>query len=171
MSPKAKTAKPRATSRGTKKSEPSVAPTKCDTCGVEGQPLSYANGNAVCSTCAATTPAATTKKQSKTKDAPTLRTACEGYHASILERGASDSTARSYKAELTMAMDEIGADTPLASLTPERLDAYFKCDRVTKTRAGESKNVLSIQKSTRVISQALGWAVENKLIVTAPIPA
>jgi hypothetical protein len=49
---------------------------------------------------------------------------------------------------------EIGADTPVSTLTPERVQEYFDRKRVTKLRSGKAKAKPSIDKTRRVLRLA-----------------
>lgn len=75
----------------------------------------------------------------------------------------------SYRLELQLAMSELGAETPLADLSVERVGEFFASPRVTMTRAGRPKSQLSVDKTRRVLRQALTWAESAGLIKTAPL--
>ncbi len=69
-----------------------------------------------------------------------------------------------------LAQDELGAETPLADLTPERVAEFYTSKRVTKLRSGKQKSQLSIDKTRRVLRLALVWAAERGIVENAPIP-
>jgi len=115
-------------------------------------------------------PAEPKKKGRKTKADLTLADLAERYVAHLEESGKSAGTSASYGLELKTALDELGADTKLADLTPEQVLAYFASKRVTKKKNGKHKSPLSIAKTQRVLRLALVWAVEKKLIEKAPLP-
>ena len=100
----------------------------------------------------------------------TLATLAERYLTHLDEVGKSQGTLFSYRLELIVAMEEIGADTKLADLTPERVLAFFICDRVMKTRTGVAKARPTFEKTRRVLRQALVWAAEAGLVAKAPLP-
>ena len=104
------------------------------------------------------------------KDVKTLQDLSLGYIASLEKAGKSEGTLFSYRLDLRLALLEIGADTPLTAITPERVAAYFTCDRVTKTRTGQGKAPVSIAKTRRVFRQALVWAASAGLFPEAPLP-
>ena len=115
------------------------------------------------------------KKKSKVKDAaPTTSMTIEDLAAKFLEHlevtGKSNGTLFSYKLELVTALDELGKDTLLATLTPARVLEYFTCDRVMKTRTGVQKARPTFLKTQRVLRLALVWAQGSGLIVKAPLP-
>ena len=114
------------------------------------------------------------KKAAKTKKAKpsdiTLATLAERYLAHLDEVGKSQGTLFSYRLELVVAMDEIGADTKLGDLTPARVLEFFVCDRVMKTRTGVAKARPTFEKTRRVLRQALVYAAEIGLIAKAPLP-
>jgi hypothetical protein len=86
------------------------------------------------------------------------------------QQGKSDGTIASYKMELKTAMAELGEETPLADLSPERVQDFFTCKRVTKLRSGKAKSQLSIDKTRRVLRLALVWAEERGIVKKAPLP-
>jgi hypothetical protein len=116
-----------------------------------------------------------TKKKTKATPAvaipaPTLQDVMQGFLAWLDADGAGPGTLDSYGVELRTALRELGAETLLADLTVERVQAYFECDRVLRTRANKPKAKSSIAKTRRVFRQALLWAQDEKLIETAPLP-
>ena len=119
-----------------------------------------------------TTTAPEKPRKAKKAKAPdiTLATLAERYLACLEEVRKSQGTLFSYKLELVVAMEEIGGDTKLADLTPERVLAFFICDRVMKTRSGVAKARPTFEKTRRVLRQALVWAAEAGLVAKAPLP-
>jgi len=109
------------------------------------------------------------KKKSK-KDDATLAYLADRYLANMERAGKSNGTCFSYKLELATAMSELGADTLLSDLTPEKVALYFGCARVNKKKNGKVKSPLSIAKTQRVLRLALVWAEKAKLIAKAPLP-
>lgn len=100
----------------------------------------------------------------------TLEELCGCYLALLEREGAGLGTIQSYGMELKLALREFGKDTFVAALTPERVAAYFACDAVTKTRAGVLKAKPTVDKSRRVLRQALLCAQEIGVVAKAPIP-
>ena len=100
----------------------------------------------------------------------TLADLAAAYLAHMESEGKSDGTIASYKMELKAAMAELGEETPLADLTPEKVEGFFKSKRVTKLRSGKNKSQLSIDKTRRVLRLALVWAENSGVIAKAPLP-
>ncbi len=109
-------------------------------------------------------------KRKETTGALTLADLSERYLAHLAEGEWSGGTIASYTMELKTAMGEIGADTLVADLTPERVQEYFDCKRVTKLRSGKPKAKPSIDKTRRVLRLALVWAEERGIVEKAPLP-
>ena len=101
---------------------------------------------------------------------PTLHDVCVRYLKHMDKTGKSAGTISSYTMELRLAQGELGEDTPLAELTPEKVATYFACKRVTKLKSGRAKSKLSIDKTTRVLRLALVHAADKGLIERAPLP-
>lgn len=109
------------------------------------------------------------KRKAATGDA-TLEQLAEGYLAHLEQTGKSQGTVFSYRLELVVALGELGRETRLLDLTPEKVLAFFVSDRVTKTRTGVLKARVSVLKTQRVLRQALVWAAETGLLEAAPLP-
>lgn len=114
------------------------------------------------------------KKKSKGVALPsgpaTLAEIAAGYLAHMADEGKSDGTISSYRMELKTAAAELGEDTKVANLTPERVQQYFESKRVTKLRSGRAKAKPSIDKTRRVLRLALVWAEECGIVAMAPLP-
>ena len=110
------------------------------------------------------------KKAAKLGGTATLADIAAGYLAHMESEGKSDGTISSYRMELRLAAIELGEDTPIADITPERVQAFFISKRVTKLRSGKNKSQLSIDKTRRVLRLALHWAVEQRWLEKAPLP-
>ncbi|MCA9319153.1 MAG: hypothetical protein KDB53_00390 [Planctomycetes bacterium] len=95
---------------------------------------------------------------------------CDAYITALPGLGKSPGTARSYAADLKVAIRHFGADVDAATITVEMVAAYFASDSVTKTRAGDDKNPITVAKLQRVFRLALLWAEEQRIITVAPIP-
>lgn len=114
----------------------------------------------------------TKKKSSKKGEGATaLADAFDGFARHLEDSDKSPGTVFSYQLELKLALEAFGAETKLDDLTVERVAEFFGSARVTQTRSGRPKSQLSIDKTRRVLRQALLWAVEQGLIASAPIPA
>ena len=100
----------------------------------------------------------------------TLEDLAAKYLQHLEESGKSNGTLFSYKLELITALEELGAKTLLADLTPTRVLEYFVSDRVTKTRAGVQKAKPTVDKCRRVLRMAVQWAQETGLVAEAPLP-
>jgi hypothetical protein len=95
---------------------------------------------------------------------PTLADLAAGYLAHLEASGKSEGTMFSYRLELAVAMSELGKDTPVRDLRAERVKAFFESERVTKTRSGSTKSPLSIDKTRRVLRQAIAWGAERGVV-------
>jgi len=87
-----------------------------------------------------------------------------------LDETASPGTRMSYGLEMATALDELGAETLLSALTPERVLEFFVSERVTRTKTHVEKAPPTIAKTRRVLRQALVWAQETGLVEKAPVP-
>jgi len=114
-------------------------------------------------------PAESTDAPAKAEGATTLADLSAGY-LKHLDESASPGTRMSYGLEMATALDELGAETALAALTPERVLEFFVSERVTRTKTGVEKAPPTIAKTRRVLRQALVWAQETGLIEKAPLP-
>jgi hypothetical protein len=121
-----------------------------------------------------TEPAPEPPKKKRKKAVPsgiaTLADLAAAYATQMENDGKSNGTIASYSMELKLAQDELGAETPLADLTADRVATFFNSKRVTKLRSGKQKSQLSIDKTRRVRRLALVWAAERGIISKAPIP-
>jgi hypothetical protein len=110
------------------------------------------------------------KKTKRAKSNATLQDVFAGYIKDLEERGSSAGTVNSYKMELQLAGDDLGLDTPIAEITPERVLLFMTSDRVMRKRNQKPKSPLSIAKTQRVLRQALTYAETAKLVAVAPVP-
>ncbi len=113
---------------------------------------------------------ASKKKRREPPPIATLETASEGFLGSMESNGNSRGTIASYGAELKLAQSEIGAETPVAEITPEMITTYFESPRVTLLRSGKPKSQLSIDKTRRVLRLAIDWATREGWIEKSPVP-
>jgi len=84
--------------------------------------------------------------------------------------GKSMATQFSYSMDLGIAKRELGAETLIADLTPERVAAFFESPAVTVRKNGKPKTQVTIDKTRRVLRMALVWAEEENRIAKAPLP-
>jgi hypothetical protein len=110
------------------------------------------------------------KKKAAVPGTATLADIAAGYLVHMEEAGKSDGTISSYRMELRTAALELGEDTPIQDITPEKVGAFFESKRVTKLRSGKNKAKPSIDKTRRVLRLALVWAEERGILAKAPLP-
>ena len=114
----------------------------------------------------ASKPKPTKKKASKAPPKPamtegkTLRDLAEAFLQQLAREDKSDGTIFSYRQELRTAMLELGEETLIASITPDKVQSFYDSARVTKLKSGKPKAKPSIDKSRRVLRLALMYAVE-----------
>ena len=101
---------------------------------------------------------------------PTLADAFTGYMKSLEVEGKSIGTIASYRMELITASSVLDVATPLAEITSDHVLAFFTSKQVTRKRDGSPKSPLSIDKTRRVLRQALVWAETAGLVTVAPVP-
>jgi hypothetical protein len=105
------------------------------------------------------------------KTGPTLADVAAGYLAAIEKDDAGPGTISSYGMELKTALRELGENTLVADLTPERVQKYFESDAVMRKKNGEVKAQPTWAKTRRVLRLALCWAQDAGIVEVAPIPA
>jgi hypothetical protein len=110
------------------------------------------------------------KKAKASTDDITLEDLAIRYMQHLEDSGRSAGTCFSYRLELVVALEQLGKDTLLRDLTPERVLDYFVSDRVTKTRTGVLKARPTVDKCRRVLRMALQWAEDSGLTAHAPLP-
>lgn len=115
-------------------------------------------------------PAPKKSKAKKQAGARTLAELADHYLENLEEIGKSRGTCFSYRGELELAIEWLGAETKLADLGAAQVEGFFECPSVTRTRTGKPKSPLSIAKTQRVLRQALVFAVGAGWIETAPLP-
>ena len=111
-----------------------------------------------------------TAKKKTAPTAPTLLDLAEAYVQSLEKAGKSSGTQFSYMMDLKLALAEMGEATPISEITPERVAAFFECERVTRTRGGLPKSEITIKKTARVLRFALEYAVQQGWLESAPLP-
>ena len=88
----------------------------------------------------------------------TLAELATAYATHMEAVGKSNTTIFAYKMELDGAIAELGADTKLAEITPEKVKAFNDSPRVTLTKSGKPKAMPTVLKSRRVLRLALDYA-------------
>lgn len=78
------------------------------------------------------------KKTTKNQD-HTLKDLALAYLGHLEKRGTSLMTRATYNSDLALAMGVLGEGTKLSALTPRKIQSFYECDQVTKTRAGKGK--------------------------------
>lgn len=99
----------------------------------------------------------------------TLAELSNRYLRHMEEEGKSAGTCFSYGMELKVAQAQLSAETPVAALTAEMVEAFNTCDRVMKLKNGKPKAEPSFLKTRRVLRLALVWAEQAGLIAKSPI--
>jgi hypothetical protein len=115
-------------------------------------------------------PAPKKSKGKKQAGGRTLSELAQHYLDNLADLGKSQGTCFSYRGELALAIEWLGAETKLADLGASQVEGFFECPSVTRTRTGRLKSPLSIAKTQRVLRQALVFAVEKGWIKVAPLP-
>lgn len=108
------------------------------------------------------------RKQSKTASNVepnlTLADLTRRYAEQMEKQGKSPGTCFSYLMELRLAQSELGEETLVSALTPERIAEFNTSKRVVKLKSGKPKSQLSIDKTRRVLRLALAWAHAEGLV-------
>lgn len=173
---------------GKEKDQPSVG-TRCDLCGATDRPVRYHEGNACCEACAqkATPPTSSSAKPKVARTetpAPaepkplgaskmvsrSMASLVECYVTRMQADEKTPATIHGYRNDLEIAVRELGANTLVESLTPQRVAEYFMSDPVQLLRSGGAKSPLSVAKTQRVFRLALEHAAVLGWIAVAPIP-
>jgi len=100
----------------------------------------------------------------------TVTRLAEAYLRHLGDLGKSLATQFSYSMDLGIAKRELGPETRIADLTPERVAAFFESPAVTMRKNGKPKTQVTIDKTRRVLRMALEWAEEENRIAKAPLP-
>jgi hypothetical protein len=99
----------------------------------------------------------------------TLAGLADAYINALGTVGKGLGTQLSYRLDLSVALKALGEETRLDELTEEKVTAFFESSTVTKTRTGNQKAQVSIDKTRRVFRQALAYAVKEGHIATTPV--
>jgi hypothetical protein len=118
-----------------------------------------------------TKPAAKAKKAKKGKPAWTLTEAALAFLASLKAAHKSESTINAYAADLDLATEVLGGETPIAAITPADIERFNTSDPVLRTKSGREKAQPTIDRSRRVLRLALVFAEQQGAIETVPIEA
>ena len=100
----------------------------------------------------------------------TLKELCDHYLAHLKEKK-SAGTAVSYEMELARAVEFLGADTPIGTITPDDVRRFNESKLVMRKKDGSAKALPSFLKTRRVLRLALVWAAsDRRWLDAAPIP-
>ncbi|MBK9387295.1 MAG: hypothetical protein IPN34_20965 [Planctomycetes bacterium] len=101
----------------------------------------------------------------------TLTETALAYLESLKAARKSESTINAYAADLDLATEVLGAETPIAAITPADVERFNASQQVTTTKSGRAKAQPTIERSRRVLRLALTFAEQQGAIETAPIEA
>src|SRR5688572_32110907 len=117
----------------------------------------------------------TTKKPKSKKPTSTttwtLTQTAVAYLESLRAAKKSESTVNSYAADLDLATEVLGAETPIAQLTIDDITRFNQSEPVLTTKSGRPKALPTVERSRRVLRLALVFAEQQGAIESAPIPA
>jgi site-specific recombinase XerD len=115
----------------------------------------------------------TAKKKSAKKGETTwtLTQTAVAYLESLRVAKKSESTVNAYAADLDLATEVLGAETPIAQLTIDDVTRFNASEVVMKTKSGRDKALPTIERSRRVLRLALVFAEQQGAIEAAPIEA
>ena len=82
----------------------------------------------------------------------------------------SESTVNAYAADLDLATEVLGAETPIGQLTLDDITRFNASEPVLRTKSGRDKALPTIERSRRVLRLALVFAEQQGAIESAPIP-
>jgi hypothetical protein len=118
-----------------------------------------------------TKPGAKAKKSKKSKPTWTLTQAALAYLESLKAARKSESTVNAYAADLDLATEVLGGETPIAAITPADVERFNTSEPVLRTKSGRAKAQPTIDRSRRVLRLALVFAEQQGAIETVPIEA
>lgn len=99
----------------------------------------------------------------------TLARLANDYIENLLKNGTADTTARSYKGDLDVALEVLGAETAIAAITPADVQRFIDAPAVTTKSDGSPKSKITIDKTRRVFRQLLAWASTSYQATTAAV--
>jgi site-specific recombinase XerD len=114
---------------------------------------------------------AKSKSSRKQKPTWTLTEAAIAYLESLKAARKSESTVNAYAADLDLATEVLGAETPIAQLTAADVERFNASQQVTTTKSGRAKAQPTIERSRRVLRLALVFAEQQGAIEAVPIEA
>lgn len=94
----------------------------------------------------------------------------DAYGADLADRGKTEKTVASYKADLRVAAKYFGEDTQISTLTAKQVAEYFDSDAVCANRGGKRRSEITIAKVRRTFRMALERLAEIGAIKSAPVP-
>jgi hypothetical protein len=132
--------------------------------------------NGSIATDAQTTKPAARKPKSKgakktAKPTWTLTETALAYLESLKAARKSESTINAYAADLDLATQVLGAETPVGAITPADVERFNTSEPVLRTKSGRDKATPTIDRSRRVLRLALTFAEQSGAIESAPIEA
>ncbi|MBK9386075.1 MAG: hypothetical protein IPN34_14785 [Planctomycetes bacterium] len=101
----------------------------------------------------------------------TLTETALAYLESLKAAHKSESTINAYAADLDLATEVLGAETPIAAITPADVERFNSSEPVLRTKSGRDKALPTIERSRRVLRLALVFAEQQGAIEAAPIEA
>ncbi|MBK9386444.1 MAG: hypothetical protein IPN34_16655 [Planctomycetes bacterium] len=101
----------------------------------------------------------------------TLTETALAYLESLKSAHKSESTINAYAADLDLATEVLGGETPIAALTPADVERFNTSEPVLRTKSGRDKAMPTIERSRRVLRLALTFAEQQGAIEAAPIEA
>jgi hypothetical protein len=131
------------------------------------------NGHKEAITMTTTNDAPKAKKAKATKKTAkptwTLTECALAYLESLKAAHKSESTISAYAADLDLATEVLGGETPIAAITPADVERFNASSPVTTTKSGRAKAQPTIDRSRRVLRLALVFAEQQGAIEAAPI--
>jgi hypothetical protein len=135
----------------------------------EARPMTTTNGQNATDD-QTTKPAPKAKKSKKSKPTWTLTECALAYLESLKAARKSESTINAYAADLDLATEVLGGETPIAQLTIADIERFNASQQVTTTKSGRAKAQPTIDRSRRVLRLALTFAEQQGAIDAAPLP-
>ncbi|MBK9386514.1 MAG: hypothetical protein IPN34_17005 [Planctomycetes bacterium] len=131
--------------------------------------------NGQITTDAQTTKPAAKKPKSKSSKKPAIKptwtlTECAlAYLESLKVARKSESTVNAYAADLDLATEVLGTETPIAQITLADVERFNASEPVLRTKSGRDKAMPTIERSRRVLRLALVFAEQQGALESAPI--
>jgi hypothetical protein len=118
---------------------------------------------------AAKKPKTKSSKKTATKPTWTLTECALAYLESLKVARKSESTISAYAADLDLATEVLGTETPIAAIRPADVERFNASEPVLRTKSGRDKAMPTIERSRRVLRLALVFAEQSGAIEAAPI--